>query len=322
MRIITFDDYIDTYSKFKERGVGFLLSKGNLSGVSRTKSTFDRTDVQSSNWWIIPKVIERWNEKISGNKDVNYRQYLLNDYFHNQSGLKLLSLGSGTCSHELELAEYPQFEQIICVDFAQSRLQEAETLAKKRNLSQVQFICSTVKNYQFPEDNFDVILFNMSLHHFRQVEQLLKNKVWPSLKNNGKLIINEYVGPNRLQFPKKQLRAINKALRFIPEEYRKRFKSNVIKNRYYGSGLVRMVLADPSECVESQNILPAVHDNFKTIIEKPYGGNILVGVLKDISHHFVKLNSEKEEILNKLFLFEDEYLKNNPSDFIFGLYEK
>jgi len=322
MAIITFDDYIDTYSKLKQRGVRFLFSKCNLSGVSRTKSTFDRTDVQSSNWWIIPMVNERWNKKISGNKDVNFRLYLLNELLHNQSGLKLLSLGSGTCNHELELAEYPQFEQIICVDFAQSRLQEAETLAKKRNLAHVKFICSTVKNYQFPEDYFDVILFNMSLHHFRQVEQLLKYKVWSSLNRNGKLIINEYVGPNRLQFPKNQLRAINEALRFIPEEYRKRYKTNLTKNRYYGSGLIRMVLADPSECVDSESILPALHNNFKTIIEKPYGGNILVGVLKDISHHFVKLNSKKEEILKKLFLFEDEYLKNNPSDFVFGFYEK
>ena len=30
---------------------------------------------------------------------------------------------------------------------------------------------------------------------------------------------------------------------------------------------------------------------------------------------------EKEAILEKLFLLEDEYLKNNPSDYVFGVYK-
>ena len=45
-------------------------------------------------------------------------------------------------------------------------------------------------------------------------------------------------------------------------------------------------------------------------------------VLKDISHHFLELNDEKSLILNKLFDFEDIYLKNHSSDFIFGVYKK
>jgi hypothetical protein len=44
-------------------------------------------------------------------------------------------------------------------------------------------------------------------------------------------------------------------------------------------------------------------------------------VLKDISHHFTELNSEKNQILNSLFKFEDEYLKDESSDFVFGIYQ-
>jgi hypothetical protein len=47
-----------------------------------------------------------------------------------------------------------------------------------------------------------------------------------------------------------------------------------------------------------------------------------MNVLKDISHHFVETNNEKEEILIKLFEFEDQYLKSNDSDFIFGIYQR
>lgn len=82
-----------------------------------------------------------------------------------------------------------------------------------------------------------------------------------------------------------------------------------------------MIIADPSECIDSSSIMPSIHTHFKTIIEKPYGGNILMSALRDISHHFYKLDDEKELILNNLFNIEDEYLKNNQSDFVFGIYQ-
>ena len=47
-----------------------------------------------------------------------------------------------------------------------------------------------------------------------------------------------------------------------------------------------------------------------------------MNVLKDLSHHFVDTNEGKIEILNALFEFEDDYLKSNKSDFVFGIYQK
>jgi hypothetical protein len=82
-----------------------------------------------------------------------------------------------------------------------------------------------------------------------------------------------------------------------------------------------MILADPSECIDSESILPSINAHFKTIDERPYGGNILMHVLKDISHHFIDMDSEKKDILSSLFEFEDEYLQNQFSDFVFGIYQ-
>ena len=58
------------------------------------------------------------------------------------------------------------------------------------------------------------------------------------------------------------------------------------------------------------------------VVEKQLGGNILMNTLKDIAHHFLDLNEQKQAILTKLFQFEDEYLKTHASDFIFGIYKK
>jgi len=321
-RYITLDDIIDTYSRLHQRGSQFIWAKFNFNQRERTKSAFDPSAIHSSNWWMIPMVKERWNTKISTDPNQDYRQFMMKNFFKDFKELKLLSLGSGSCGHEIELAAYSQFKEITCVDLAQNRLDEAQEDAKRKNLHNLNFICSDIEHFDFQESHYDIVLFNSSLHHFEEVEKLLKEKIKPALKNNGYLVINEFVGATRLQFPKYQIKAIRKAIQRIDKPYRKRFKTKLYKNTFYGSGLLRMKMADPSECIDSSSILPALHSIFKIKIEKNLGGNILMNTLKDIAHHFIQPNERQKEILLELFQMEDDYLKNHSSDFIFGIYQK
>ncbi len=321
-RIITIDDIIDLLHKLKQRGLGFVLSKFNLSNVERTKKTFSQSDYKSADWWIIPKIKQRWNKLITGNAELNYEKYLVDNFLKGKDNLKLISLGSGTCSHEIELAKHSLFSEIICVDLSQKRLEEAENIAKQLNLKNIKFVNANVYNYYLEKEYFDIVFFHQSLHHFANMTFFIESKIYKCIKENGLLVINEYVGANRLQSSKFQKKKINEALKIIPKKYRFRYKSNLLKNKFYGSGVVRMIIADPSECVESESILPTIHSTFDTVIEKPYGGNILMSTLKDISHNFVEIDTEKDKILEELFLFEDEYLIDNSSDFIFGIYRK
>ncbi len=231
MPFITLDDFIDTYFKVVQRGNGFFLSKLTFNKEKRTKSAFNNSSFQSSNFWSIPKVKERWNTLITGDKKQDYISYLINITLKDKKDLKLL------------------------------------------------------------------------------------------IKPNGLLIINEFVGATRHQFSKNQIAAINKAIALIPKKYRVRFKSRFLKNKYRGVGTLRMIIADPSECVDSSSIMPSIHKHFNTVLEKPYGGNLLMSAFRDISHHFYDIDKEKQQILEEIFLLEDEFLKHNPSDFVFGIYQ-
>ena len=321
-RLITIDDFVDVKHKLKQRGLGFLISKFNLKGIKRTEKTFNQQTYESADWWIIPKVRQRWNLLITGNPELEYKKYFIDTFLQNKQGIKLLSLGSGSAHHEIELAQYSNFEEIVCVDIAKDIVQNAEKTAAKLNLKNIKFICADANSFDIPKEYFDIVFFHSSLHHFDKLDRFIPNKIKQSLKENGLLIINEYVGQKRLQFSKNQIKKINEALNLIPEKYKIRYKSGLLKTKFYGPGILRMIIADPSECIDSDRILPVIHSNFHTIVEKPYGGNILMSVLKDISHHFVDLNPEKNNLLEKLFSLEDEYLKNNPSDFVFGIYQK
>jgi hypothetical protein len=143
-----------------------------------------------------------------------------------------------------------------------------------------------------------------------------------TLKPSGYLVVNEFVGADRMLYDKTQIAAINEGLQRLDKSYRTIYRTHLTKNRYYGSGLLRMLISDPSECVESERILPEIHRLFTTVEEKGYGGNILMPLLKDLAHHFMACGPQEEETLHTLFALEDEYLQQHTSDYLFGIYAK
>ncbi|XVJ66904.1 MAG: hypothetical protein HEQ40_12325 [Lacibacter sp.] len=169
---------------------------------------------------------------------------------------------------------------------------------------------------------YDVVFFNSSLHHLPNVRFFLKESIVPVLNDNGLVIIFEYTGPNRLQFPSYQINAINDLLKQIPESYRRRYKTNKVKHRVSGPGIIRMILADPSECIDSASIIPSLHELFEVVEEKKIGDNLMMLLLKDIAHHFCNELPQTKMILQMAFKKEEEYLFQNKADFVFGVYSK
>lgn len=322
MPLITSDDFIETYLKIKQRGYRYIFSKLNLSNNKRAKGTFNDINFESSNYWIVPKIRERWNQLISGDKTITYEQYFSNKYLKNKKGLTLLSMGSGTCSHEITFAKQTHFSRITCVDFAEKPLQEAKIISAKLGIFNIDFINSRVNDFIIAEKAYDVILFHSSLHHFKKIPELLA-RVSYGLKDDGLLLINDYVGPNRLQLHKYQKKEINDIIiNTIPAKYKKRLFSKMPKKKISGPGLLRMIITDPSEAVESKTICPSIYQLFEVVEEKKTGGDLLMWVFKDIAHNFTDDNPETNQLLETIFSREDEYLKNHESGFIFGIYKK
>jgi len=90
-------------------------------------------------------------------------------FLSDKSHLKLISLDSGICNPEIELAMYSIFHEIVCVDISERRLQGAENTAKRLGLNNITFVCADVGNYHFEEEYFDIAFFNQSLHHFDSI---------------------------------------------------------------------------------------------------------------------------------------------------------
>jgi ubiquinone/menaquinone biosynthesis C-methylase UbiE len=321
MALITIEDFRDIYLKSVQRGLPFLMSKLSPSGKSRTKSSFNETDIRIDTWSMIPMVRKRCNLLITGDEEMTYETYLSEKIIPEKQNIRMLSIGSGVCSHEIRLAKLNPHWDVTCLDFSDRLIQEAAQTASDEGLHNMHFMVEDIYAYPLPENGYDLVFFNESLHHFKNMEAFLR-KIHHTIKPSGWLVMNEYVGANRMIYPNHQIKAINRGLSLIDKPYRKMFCSNLFKNHYYGSGRLRMIISDPSECVESEQILPSVHKLFSVRVEKGYGGNILMPLLKDLSHHFLECDEERMQLLQQLFDYEDHYLQTYPSDFVFGVYEK
>jgi ubiquinone/menaquinone biosynthesis C-methylase UbiE len=322
--LLSIGDFIDFYYKLSSSGVGRIFYRLIPSfGKARTVKTWDTLrNVTPSNWWAIPLVHKRWNQLITGNSELEYPRYVVEKYLKDTNNLKLLSPGCGTGNKELKFAVLNNFISIEAFDLSPKRIAFANKTASQMSIKNINYFVCDVHSFEFEKEKYDVVVFDSFLHHIKNLDEILL-KIYNTLKDDGILIINEYAGPSRFQWTKEQLRISNEALSGLPSSYRKRLANNKIKSKIYRPGLLRMILSDPSEAANSENILSKVKTYFKPLEEKPYGGNILHLILKDISQNFIELSDESIRLLNQLFEIEDKFLAaGNKSDFIFGVYSK
>lgn len=319
--LLSAGDFIDLFYKIKEKGYSALLSKFHISNKSRTLSKWN-TVTPSSDFWIIPELLLRWNEKCTGNPAQGYEDYFVARYLQGKMGLRMLSVGCGSGSQERKFGKYPNFGLIRGIDLAGNKIETARQMALDLNLTNLDYQVGDFEHLMSEKSAWDIILFHSSLHHFKHIDRLLQSKVMPLLKPGGFLVIFEYTGPSRLQWTREQLKFSNAILKEIPEKYKIRVNSNSVKKRIYRPGLLRMMFVDPSEAADSESIIPSIHKYFKTLEEKKVGWNITHLLFKDIAHNFLHPGQETKSLLRYIFDKEDEFLSaRNSSDCVFGVYQ-
>ncbi|MEI6486164.1 MAG: class I SAM-dependent methyltransferase [Sphingomonadales bacterium] len=131
----------------------------------------------------------------------------------------------------------------------------------------------------FVEDkaHYDLVTWDHSLHHMPDVDAALAWSI-DRLNPGGWLMINDYFGPNRLQWRRHEVDRCNAVLDAINAAHGTRLRrvrySNIISR-------LRMRRRDPSEAPHSESMADAVHRHLGVAVT-PVGGlaiNILGGIL-------------------------------------------
>lgn len=324
-----FNNFINHYDLYSFLNKGFeifliVVRKIFKGKKKRTEDAWEFTEYPNDNWWDIPEVLERWNLLISGEKDVDHYNYISKKYFPDRKDIIGFSIGCGTGDKELKWIEQGIFSNVDAIDISEPRIKKATEKANSKGYEKIiKYEVRDIYKAELKSDYYDMIFVEQALHHFSPLKILLL-QINDSLKPGGYFVVNEFVGPTRFQWTKRQNEIINSLLDLLPTKYKIKLDGKTIKENVYSPSKLRMLLLDPSEAVESSNIVPFLYEIFDVVEFKEYGGTILHSLFNQIAHNFNSDNIETKRWIKTFFEVEDLLLaeKEIKSDFVVAVCKK
>jgi SAM-dependent methyltransferase len=266
--------------------------------------------------WTASETVRRYlHFLVSGSPDCDWPTWVR--AFHLPARVdRLLVLGAGSGWLERALAAKSGIGSIVACDFAPETVAAAEKTAREEGLDQIEYRVCNLEAEPLPDGPFDAVVANDVLHHITDLEGLYA-RIHDELVPGGKLLFNEYVGPNRFQYSDDRMDVINRYFRLIPDHLR--------FNPYWG-GLfwsrwrvdpAWLIAADPTEAVRSEDVLPLARSSFDVEAEYPYGGGLLNPLLYEIIGNFdekkpfdaglLRLFCEAEDRLTRSGVIEPDF---------------
>jgi 2-polyprenyl-3-methyl-5-hydroxy-6-metoxy-1,4-benzoquinol methylase len=316
--VVNHHDASRLYRKLRRLGGADIADKLRVRGKDRVVAHWSDVSDLAGQWWDVPAVERRWNTFASGDEGVSFPQYAAGKWLSGRAGLRALSLGCGTGGREIKWAQTGAFELITGIDVSPDAVRSAAGQASEAGLSDVlEFRAADFREVLGSGERYDVVLGLHSLHHFDRISETMQS-IAGLLGDGGVLIFDEYVGPTKFQWTRGQMRAANDLLAALPPERRVQ-RDGRIKQRVQRPSLLSMRLDDPSEAVESGDLLPALRRWFDVVAERPYGGTVLHIALSGIAQNFLGEDAETKRLLAQCFAAEDAVLPALGHDFVYAV---
>ena len=185
-----------------------------------------------------------------------------------------VSIGCGEGSKEMALLAVGAVRHFHLFEIAEARV--ARGRKRARNLGLSGRISWHLESPDFASPMpVDLVYWNNALHHMLDTRVAV---TWSreSLRPGGTFYMNDFVGPDRMQWPDEMLEAASAIREQLPERLIGSASRKVVRpreTRWPRSRWRRHVsLADPTECADSAAILPAIREHFPSASVKPTGG--------------------------------------------------
>jgi 2-polyprenyl-3-methyl-5-hydroxy-6-metoxy-1,4-benzoquinol methylase len=220
----------------------------------------------AANWMAHTSVLMHLNERTTGDPARNWLSSWAHRWFVGHD-LRVLVLGCGEGWLERAIAEWPFVAHIDAVDFAESAIARAREAA--RGIDKIRYDVVDLNRDALEPASYDVIVAHQVLHHVENLEHAY-DQLERTLRANGTLIVNEYVGPARFQYSDDVQRVMNQLLACLGYPPRTRPTPE------------EMLANDPTEAVRSDELVAMTEQRFDIRERKNLGGTILQHLLYGI----------------------------------------
>jgi len=263
-------------------------------------------------WLAIPEVQSRYQAKATQRRANNWVEYFLKKFFESRLPVAhMASIGCGTGDLERHLARLNAFTRCHAFDISPTAIDVARQKAIQENIASIEYAVRDVNEFEWPTNLYDAVWFNGSLHHVDKLEYVCMQAT-QSLKPEGFLFFNEYIGPSRFDFTDRQKAVIEIVFDLIPKQFRKSFLPNYPYAIMQSAPIPnpdKVYAADPSEAVRSDEIMPVLQQYFEIVEYNEMGGSILQFLLSGIAGNFRSDSSDSMKLLSMLFAIEDTLIE-------------
>jgi len=254
-----------------------------VTGETRWDDGRFTAHLESLVWTASPVVRRYLHALVSGDPACDWLTWVEHAHLPPQLG-RALVLGCGSGWLERALAGRGRFRSITACDFAADTVSRARRTAEEAGLS-IDYGVLDLENEELPGGPFDVVFANDVLHHITGLEPLF-TRIHDALTPEGRLIFNEYVGPNRFQYSDDRMDVVNRYLRLLPDRLRWDPIGGHILWRRERLDERQLMIDDPTEAVRSEDVMPLARRFFRSEKEYLYGGGLLNPLLFGIVTNF------------------------------------
>ncbi len=228
-------------------------------------------DLNRAEWFSHPLVQEH-HQKLVRN-GLSLVEWVIKKYLGDRKPLKYaLGVGVGGASFELELLHTNRVTYFDLYDTSQVSGQAVLKQAEALGLAgRVKFHLADINEVELPANHYSLVTFISSLHHVEKLEPVLQS-VRDSLCPGGILFANEYVGPDRFDFPAEDTDLARRLYRSLDKAFKCPWPELPQPDP------VAVALADPTEAVHSGQILEVLSRQFSRVDFTPLP-NCLVPVI-------------------------------------------
>ena len=174
------------------------------------------------NWWTNGRVLQHINRLVCGEPVAGFSRGLYEKALQRLAGRTLrcgISVGCGIASKEMDLLASGVVEKMVCYEFSTTRIEAARSEANRRSLeNRIEIRQGDAFEAETSPGRYDLVFWNNALHHMPDTKAAVEwsRKV---LADDGMFLLDDYVGPNRIQFSDLTLKLANQVREMLPEKY-------------------------------------------------------------------------------------------------------
>lgn len=259
-----------------------------LSATAKHWST--AKTIPRTRWWMHPAILRHINALVCGRPvDGPWAglEQRMRELSPQGSFARGVSIGCGSASKELRLLRQGIVHHFDLFELSQERIAIGKAAAVRHGVAdRVRFHVGDAFSLDL-DDQYDLVYWNNALHHMFDVERALQ---WSRdrLRPGGWLVVDDYVGAARFQWPDAQLEIASRVRHALPERL---LRNPSHPQRNCSTNLTRpsltgMLATDPSEAADSDSILPALQEIFPDAQIMLTGGVVYNLALKDVIANF------------------------------------